>query len=133
MHGLPAVWQQLIDAAGLVRGQPRKNILEVGVGIVPAHTCRLDQAHHRRCPLARAQATGKQPVAPANRDRADLVLDPVVVHRQLSVIDEPRERLPAPQAVVQRLGRGRGRSIRRILALQPHPLPVRNAIAVNRH
>ena len=37
----------------------------------------------------------------------DLVLDPVVVHRQLSVIHEPGQRHPAPQAVaptIKRLG-----------------------------
>ena len=72
---------------------------------MPVHAGRLYQAHHRRRPLARAQAAGEQPVAPANGDRPDLVLDPVVVHGQLPVIDEARQRNPAPQAVIQSPGR----------------------------
>ncbi len=97
--------QQLLHPAGPVRGQPRQHILEIGIGVMPVHARRLHQAHHRRRPLTRAQAAGEQPVAPANGYRPDLVLDPVVVYGQLPVIDEARQRSPAPQAVVQRLGR----------------------------
>lgn len=83
-----------------------KDILEIGVGVVPVHACRLDQAHDGRSTLARAQATRKQPVVPADGNWPDLVLDPVVVHGQLPIIDEARQCRPTSQAVVQRLGGG---------------------------
>lgn len=47
---LPAVRQELVDTAGLVRGQPGEHVLEVRIGVVPVHACRLNQAHHRRRP-----------------------------------------------------------------------------------
>ena len=108
--------QQLLDPAGPVRGQPREHVLQVGIGVVPVHARRLHQTHHRRRPLARTQAPGEQPVVSPNRNRPDLVLDPVVVHGQLPVINEARQRSPAPQAVIQRLGRGR--AVRQFLSLQ---------------
>lgn len=36
------MWQELDDAAGLVRGQSREHVLEVGIRVVPVHTGRLD-------------------------------------------------------------------------------------------
>ncbi len=71
---------------------------------MPVDARRLDEAHDRCRPLARAQATREEPVVAADSNWADLVLDPIVVHGQLPVIDEPRQRFSAPQAVVQRLG-----------------------------
>lgn len=73
--------QQFFNPAGLVRGQPGKHIFEIGVRVLPVHACRLDQAHDGSCPLARAQAAGKQPVVSSDGDGPDLVLDPIVVHR----------------------------------------------------
>ena len=98
------MWQELDDAAGLVRGQSREHVLEVGIRVVPVHTGRLDQAHDGGRSLARTQAAGKQPVVTTDGNGPDLVLDPVVVDRQLSVIHESGQRSPAPLAVVQRLG-----------------------------
>ena len=112
--------QQLLDPAAPVRGQAREHVLQVGIGVMTVHARRLHQAHHRRRPLARTQAAGEQPVVSSHRDRPDLVLDPVVVHGQLPVINEARQRSPTPQAVIQRLGRGR--TVRQLLPLQPHPL-----------
>lgn len=101
---LPAVWQELIDSVRLARGQPGEHILELGIWVVPVHARRLDQAHNRRRPLARAQTASKQPVVAANGNRPDLVLDPVVGHGQLPVTCEPCQRLSAPRPVVERLG-----------------------------
>ena len=112
--------QQFFHPAGPVRGQPREHDLEVGIGVMPVHPGRLHQTHHGRRTLARAQAAGKQPVIAANGNRPDLVLDPVVVHGQLPVIDEARQRSPAPEAVIQ--CPGRRRAVRQLLPLQGHPL-----------
>ncbi len=71
---------------------------------------RLDQAHDRSRTLTRPQRSGKQPVLATERDRTHLVLDPVVVDGQLPIVQEARERLPSPQAVVN--GPCRGRAIR---------------------
>ena len=60
--------QQFVDAAAQVRGQPCENILQIRVEVVPVHARRLDQAHDGGRTLARAKATGEQPVAPANRN-----------------------------------------------------------------
>ena len=39
------MWQEFVDAAGLVRGQPGEHVLEVGVRVVSVHSRQLDQAH----------------------------------------------------------------------------------------
>ena len=96
--------QHLLHPTRPVRGQPREHIPEVGVGVMPVHARRLHQAHHRSRTLARAQAAGEQPVGSANGNRPDLVFDPVVIHAQLPIIDEARQRSPAPEAVIQGLG-----------------------------
>lgn len=97
--------QQFLHPAGSLCGQPREHILEVDIRVVPIHASRLDQAHDGSRSLARAQATGKQPVRAPKGNGPDLILDPVVVHGQLSVVDESGHRHPTPQAVVQRPGR----------------------------
>lgn len=86
---------------------------------MPVHTRRLDQTHHRCRSLARAQATGEQPVAAANGDGPDLVLDPIVVHGQFPVIGKADECSPALEAVIQRLGGGR--SVGHLAPLLRHP------------
>ena len=87
---------------------------------MPIELGTLDQAHDGSGTLAGAQRARKQPIVSSNGNRTDLVLDPVVVDRQLPVIEEPRERPPAPEAVVQRFGSGR--AVNDFLALQHHPL-----------
>ena len=77
--------QQLLNLAGLVRRQPGQHILEVGVRIMFIEPSRLDQAHHRSRPLARAKASGEHPVISPNGNRPDLILDPVVVYGELPV------------------------------------------------
>ena len=98
--------QQLPNLAVLVRRQPSQHILQIRKRVMPVELGRLDQAHHGRCSLAGTQAPGKQPVVSAHGNGPDLVLDPVVVHGQLPVGGEARERCPSSDAVVQRFGRG---------------------------
>ena len=92
---LPAVRQQLADLTGAVHGQACHHIAQIGVGIVPVHARRLDQTHDGGGAFARAQAAGKQPVVSGNGDGSYLILDPVVVHRQLPVTGEANQRSPA--------------------------------------
>ena len=66
--------QQIFDLAGLVRGQPGQDVLEVGIRVVPVHARRLDQAHDGGCALARAQRASKEPIGPT------LGNDPFIVH-----------------------------------------------------
>jgi len=80
----------------------------------------VDEAHHRRSPLARAQAAGEEPVLPPQRDGSDAVLHPVVVDGQVSVIEVAGQCRPALEAVVD--GPGGGRAIRHALPLLPQPL-----------
>ena len=112
--------QQLVRHAGTLRWQPRQHIFQVRVRITPIELGTLDETHDRSAALARTQRTGKQPVVAPDGNRPDLVLDMVVIHRQLPIGDETRKRLPASEAVIQRLGRAR--AIRDHLAVQNHPL-----------
>ena len=66
---------------------------------------RVDQAHDGRSPLASAQAAGEQPVFAADGNRPDLVLDPVVVDRQMAIIEIARERPSAAKTVIDCPGR----------------------------
>ena len=77
--------QQFPNPAGLVRRQSGQHILEIRVRIMSIKSSRLDQAHHRSPPLARAKASGEHPVISPNGNRPDLILDPVVVHGELPV------------------------------------------------
>lgn len=54
--------QQFLHATGLVRGQAREHVLEIGIRVMPVHARRLHQAHDGRGPLPRTQAAGKLPV-----------------------------------------------------------------------
>ena len=112
--------QQLADATGLVRWKTCQHVLEVLIGVVPIHARRLNETHDSRCTLTRTQAASEQPVVAPNGNRPDLILDPVVIHGKLSVMDEARQRLPPAQAVIERLGCRR--IARHLLSLQCHPL-----------
>ena len=101
---LPPMWQQLIDAAVQLRGQPRQHILQIDPGAVPVELGRLQQAHHHCRTFTGQLAADEQPVAASDRPRPHLVLDVVVVDRHIAVAQESRERHPAVQAVVDRLG-----------------------------
>ena len=51
----PAMREQLFDQIVFIRRQPRKNVLQISIRIMPIELGALDSAHHSRCPLARAQ------------------------------------------------------------------------------
>ena len=82
---LPVVRQQLANPRRRLRRQPLENVLEVGVRIVPVHLGRVHQAHDRRGTLPSAQASREEPVRAPDCNRPDLVLNPVVVARQVAV------------------------------------------------
>lgn len=118
--GLPAMRQQFVNAAGRLRGQALEDVAQIGVGIVAIEPRRVHKAHDGRSPLAGTQAAGEQPVIAPDGDRPDLVLDPVVVDRQFTVVDVARQRRPAVQAVAD--GLGSGRSVGHLLAVLYQPL-----------
>src|SRR5438046_2757987 len=116
----PTMRQQFANAARGLGGQSLEDILEVSVRIVGIESGGLNQAHDGSGALARAQRSCKQPVRAPQRDRADPILDPVVVDGQRSVVEEARQRSPTSEAIVDRL-RDR-RSVGRYLPLQQQPL-----------
>lgn len=95
--------QQFFNPAGLVRGQPSEHILEIGVRVMPIHARWLDQAHDGSRAFARTQTAGKQPVIPADSDGPDLVLNPIVINRQLPVIGKADECCPTLDAAIRAL------------------------------
>lgn len=97
--------QQLVDATGRLRGQAFEHVAQVGVGVMPIHSCRVDQAHDRSGPLPRTQAASEQSVIATDRDGPDQVFDAVIVRRQAAIVEVAGQRHPAPEAVVDRFGR----------------------------
>ena len=112
--------QQFGDLTGTPCWQSCEHVLQISVGVVAIYAYRLNKAHHRSGSLAGPQRSGEKLVRAPDGNRPDLVLDMVVIHRQLPIGDETRKRLPASEAVIQRLGRAR--AIRDHLAVQNHPL-----------
>jgi hypothetical protein len=103
-----------------MRRQPLEHVLQIRVRVVPVDARRVDQAHDGGRSLARTQAAREQPIRSAQGNRADLVLDPIVRDRQVTVVKVARQRLPTLEGVVDRFGRGR--AVRNLLALQQQPL-----------
>ena len=112
--------QQLADAAIRLRGQPLEHVSQVGVRVMAVEPGRLAQTHHRGRTLPAPERTGEQPVRAPQRDRPDAVLDPVVVDRYGRIVEEPAQRPPALEAVVDRLRHRR--AIGRALPVQRQPL-----------
>ena len=77
--------QQFLEATGGLRREPLEDVFEVEIGIVAVELGRLDQAHDDGSSLTSTQRAGEEPVGPAEGDRADSVLDVVVVDRQIAV------------------------------------------------
>ena len=75
----------------LLRGQTLQHIFQIGVGIVPIEPGALNQAHDRSHTLACSQGASEQPVFSSDSNRPDLVLRPVVVDRQLPIIEKARQ------------------------------------------
>jgi len=59
-------------------------------------------------------------IIPPNGDGPDLILDMVVIDRQMPVIHKAGERTPALEAVIDRSGRGR--AIGNLLPVRHQPL-----------
>ena len=100
--------------------QTLEDVAQVGVGIVAIETRRVHEAHDRRDPLAGTQAAREQPVFSPDGDRPDLVLDPVVVDRQIAIDDLARQCRPSIQAVAE--GSGSGRSFGHLPTMHDQPL-----------
>ena len=77
------------------------------VRIVAVELGRLDQAHDDGGTLSSTERSGKEPVRAPEGDGSDPVLEPVVVDRQIAIVQVTRQRCPAAQAVVDRLCSGR--------------------------
>ncbi|MCW2491277.1 MAG: hypothetical protein JWN47_641 [Frankiales bacterium] len=90
---------------------------------MPVEPGRVHESHPHGGTLAGPEAAGEQPVRPAGGDGPDLVLDPVVVRRQIAVIEVTRQRRLAVQAVVD--GLGGARAVGYLLPLQRQPLAER--------
>ena len=61
----------------------------------------LDQAHDRGRTLAGTQTPGEEPVLPPGGNRANAILDPIVVDRHLTIAKIMDQCGPALQAVVK--------------------------------
>ena len=84
--------QQVCHLSVLVHRQPGQHILEVGVWVIAFEPSTLNKAHHDSGPLACPEGADKQPVFSSDGNGPDLFFSPVVVDRQLAVIDKARER-----------------------------------------
>ena len=80
----------------------------------------LNQAHDCSRTLTDSQRSRKQRIVSPNGYWQDLVFNPVIVDRQLPVIEKSRECSPAREALIQCFGNSR--PIGDLLALQLHPL-----------
>ncbi len=98
--------QQLPDPALRLSRQSGEDVLQIGEGLVAIEARGLDQAHDRRRPFASAQRPGKEPVLAPNGNRPDLVLDPVIIDRHVSIGQVMGQRRPALEGVVDGLGAG---------------------------
>lgn len=102
--------KQLFDPAGRLRRQPLEHVADVGVKVELVELGRVDQANDGGGALAGTQASGEQPVLPPQCDRPDAVLHPVVVDRQIAVVDE---------ALYDALGGDAGREVLNPVAYKP--------------
>jgi len=71
--------QEFLDATGRLSRQSFEYVFEIAIRIVAIELGGLDQAHDHGRTASCAQRAGEQPVGSSQRDRADSVLDPVVV------------------------------------------------------
>jgi hypothetical protein len=95
------VRQQIVDLAVSLRWKPCEDVLHVGIRVIPIDLGVLDQARQCSGTLTGPQRPCKKPIVSAQCGRADLVLAPIVVYRNLPVIQVVRQRNPALEAVIQ--------------------------------
>jgi hypothetical protein len=94
------------DAAGRLRRQPLEHVAHVGVGSWPLSRPKWNRLITAAARLL-ARTSGEQPLDAAQRDRPDLVLTQLLPIDRSPVVEEPRQRRPAVQAVVDRPCGGR--------------------------
>ncbi|MNO93423.1 hypothetical protein D3C76_850240 [compost metagenome] len=91
--------RQSSDLTRPLRWQPRQNIFEIGMRIMPFHSRRLDQTHDRSCPLAATKRSGEQPVGASKRPRPYLIFDRDIIDGHSAVLDISSQCRPALDAV----------------------------------
>ncbi len=90
--GFQRCGSSILDSAHRLRRQSREDVLQIRVRVVSVEPCRLDQTYDHCGLLTRTQAAGKQPVQAPHGHRPNLVLDPIVLCRQSTIIDIARQR-----------------------------------------
>lgn len=96
--------QQLADEPSLCVGSRCRAYFKYAYGSSPFRLADWIKLITRGRALPLPQRASEQPVREPESDRADLVLHPAVVDRQLPIVDVARARGPSLQAVVQRTG-----------------------------
>src|SRR5688572_2192385 len=100
-------------------GDAGEHVGEPGARVDITELCRLDQREDHGGTLAAGVGAAEGPVAAADGDAAHGALGGVVGHADAAVVEEARERAPALETVVHRLGQ---RALRGQLApLGPEP------------
>ena len=99
--------QQLFNLTVFLRRQTSQHILDIGIRVMPVEFGALNQTHHRSGALTGAQGASEQPVVATNGNRANLVLNRVIVDGQLPVIQKLCQSRPALETVIERFGRSR--------------------------
>lgn len=79
--------QEFSDATSRLGGQPLQDISQVGIGLMPVQFGGLDQAHDSGSPLASPQAAGEQPIVATQGNRANAILDPIIVDGDLPLAE----------------------------------------------
>ena len=90
------MWKKFGDFADGIGWQARQDILQISEGIMAIEFGYLNQAHDGGSALAGTQATGEELVLPPGRNRANAVLDPVVVDGHLTIAKIMDQCRPAP-------------------------------------
>ena len=100
MRCSPVPGQQLGDALHRVIGDAGEDIGEPGAGIDVVEFAGFDQRIDGGRPSATGVAAAEGPVFAPNRNGAHGAFSGVVAHADAAVVEEPRERGPSLQAVV---------------------------------
>src|SRR5438309_5684124 len=119
-RGLPAVRKKFLDPTSGMGRYALEDISKISIRIVSVELGRLDEAHDGGGTLASAQRSRKEPVAAAERDRADAVFDVIVVDRQIAIFEVASERCPTAQAVIDCFAGSR--PVRHLPSLASEPL-----------
>ena len=100
----PLPGQEFVDPPRRMIGQPSEDIGEPGARIDAVELGGLDQGVDGGGTAAAFVGTGEGPVVAADRNSAQRPLGGIVGHAEPAVVEEPGERRPALEDVVDRLG-----------------------------